>query len=123
MTHPEELQQRYGFNTVDFAVLADSCQGIMLCRTRRFFGDASKSLITFCTLWIASHSINVFDIRKLGKSRIDLEDVYAGFDIETIFNRGEHLISWKHARACIYMTYPLQLLPDLCFRVSTWYRL
>ncbi|MEO0571385.1 MAG: hypothetical protein AAF039_06740 [Bacteroidota bacterium] len=39
---------------------------------------------------VDSHSINVFDISNLETPQ-DLEDVYAGFDIETIFNRGEHL--------------------------------
>ena len=39
---------------------------------------------------VDSHNINVFDISDLENPQ-DLEDVYAGFDIETIFNRGEHL--------------------------------
>ena len=39
---------------------------------------------------VDSHSINVFDISDLENPE-DLEDVYAGFDIETIFNRGNHL--------------------------------
>ncbi|SHG46742.1 LVIVD repeat-containing protein [Flagellimonas flava] len=39
---------------------------------------------------VDSHNINVFDISDLENPE-DLEDVYAGFDIETIFNRGNHL--------------------------------
>ncbi|MEM9647614.1 MAG: hypothetical protein AAF969_03975 [Bacteroidota bacterium] len=39
---------------------------------------------------VDSHNINVFDISDL-ENPTDLEDVYAGFDIETIFNRGNHL--------------------------------
>lgn len=39
---------------------------------------------------VDSHTINVFEISDLRNPR-DLEDVYAGFDIETIFNRGDHL--------------------------------
>lgn len=39
---------------------------------------------------VDSHNINVFDIADLENPQ-DLEDVYAGFDIETIFNRGEYL--------------------------------
>ncbi|MEM9363334.1 MAG: hypothetical protein AAGA43_11895 [Bacteroidota bacterium] len=39
---------------------------------------------------VDTHTINVFDISDLQNPQ-DLEDVYAGFDIETIFNRGEHL--------------------------------
>ncbi len=36
------------------------------------------------------NNINIFDITDLENPK-DLEDVYAGFDIETIFNRGQHL--------------------------------
>ncbi|UII74724.1 hypothetical protein LV716_10645 [Flagellimonas sp. HMM57] len=36
------------------------------------------------------HNINVFNISDLENPQ-DLEDVYAGFDIETIFNRDNHL--------------------------------
>jgi len=39
---------------------------------------------------VDSHFINVFNITDLANP-IVLEDVYAGFDIETIFNRDEHL--------------------------------
>ncbi len=39
---------------------------------------------------VDSHTINVFEISDLANP-LDLEDVYAGFDIETIFNRGNHL--------------------------------
>jgi hypothetical protein len=39
---------------------------------------------------VDSHSINIFDISDLENPQ-DLQEVYAGFDIETIFNQGEHL--------------------------------
>ncbi|MBT8321711.1 MAG: hypothetical protein KJO90_08620 [Eudoraea sp.] len=39
---------------------------------------------------VDSHSINVFDISDLNNPA-DLEDVFAGFDIETIFYNGEYL--------------------------------
>ncbi len=39
---------------------------------------------------VDSHSINVFEISNL-ENPVDLEDVYAGFDIETIFNKDGHL--------------------------------
>lgn len=39
---------------------------------------------------VDSHNINVFEISDLENPQ-DLEDVFAGFDIETIFSRGEHL--------------------------------
>lgn len=39
---------------------------------------------------VDSHNINIFEISDLENPQ-DLEDVFAGFDIETIFNRGEYL--------------------------------
>lgn len=39
---------------------------------------------------VDSHNINIFNISDLGDPK-NLEDVYAGFDIETIFNYGSHL--------------------------------
>jgi len=39
---------------------------------------------------VDSHNINVFEISDLENPK-DLEDIFAGFDIETIFNYGEHL--------------------------------
>jgi hypothetical protein len=39
---------------------------------------------------VDSHSINIFNIESL-ESPQTLQSVYAGFDIETIFNRGDHL--------------------------------
>ena len=39
---------------------------------------------------VDSHNINVFDIGDL-QNPVDLDDVYAGFDIETIFSNGQYL--------------------------------
>lgn len=39
---------------------------------------------------VDSHTINVFDISNL-EAPVAGDDVFAGFDIETIFNRGDHL--------------------------------
>ncbi len=39
---------------------------------------------------VDSHNINVFEISDL-ENPVDLEDVFAGFDIETIFYNGEYL--------------------------------
>lgn len=50
---------------------------------------------------VDSHSINVFDISDLANP-VDMEDVYAGFDIETIFNRGEHLFLGSRRGMYIY---------------------
>ena len=83
---PEEFQEQYGF-TDDFGVLetafndASVGQGGSLAR----FNIVNDFLYA-----VDSHSINVFDISDLDSPR-DLEDVFAGFDIETIFNRGDYL--------------------------------
>lgn len=50
---------------------------------------------------VDSHSINVFNIQNLGSPE-DLEDVYAGFDIETIFNRGNQLFLGSKSGMFIY---------------------
>src|SRR5690606_16325402 len=39
---------------------------------------------------VDSHTINIFNISDLENPK-DLDDVQAGFDIETIFNYGQHL--------------------------------
>ena len=39
---------------------------------------------------VDNHNINIFNIENLSDPK-DLEDVYAGFDIETIFNKGNYL--------------------------------
>ncbi len=83
---PEEFQDRYGF-TDDVAILeaafsdASSGQGGSLAR----FNISGDFLYA-----VDSHNINVFDISDLDDPR-DLQDVYAGFDIETIFNREQYL--------------------------------
>lgn len=82
----EEFQQRYGFT--DDALVFEAAtndsgtgQGGSLAR----FNIVNDYLYA-----VDSHSINVFDISDLDMPQ-DLEDVFAGFDIETIFNRGEYL--------------------------------
>lgn len=50
---------------------------------------------------VDNHSINIFDISDLGNPR-DLEDVYAGFDIETIFNQENHLFLGSRSGMYIY---------------------
>ena len=50
---------------------------------------------------VDSHTINVFEISDLANP-IDLEDVYAGFDIETIFNKGSHLFLGSMSGMFIY---------------------
>ncbi len=50
---------------------------------------------------VDSHTLNVFDIQDLENPK-DLEDVYAGFDIETIFNRGQYLFLGSMSGMYIY---------------------
>nr|WP_299072944.1 hypothetical protein [uncultured Allomuricauda sp.] len=50
---------------------------------------------------VDSHNINVFDISDLENPQ-NLEDVYAGFDIETIFNRDNHLFLGSMSGMYIY---------------------
>ncbi len=50
---------------------------------------------------VDSHNINIFNIQDLENPK-DLEDVYAGFDIETIFNRGQHLFLGSMSGMYIY---------------------
>ncbi len=50
---------------------------------------------------VDSHNINIFDIQDLSNPK-DLEDVYAGFDIETIFNRDQHLFLGSMSGIYIY---------------------
>jgi len=50
---------------------------------------------------VDSHNINIFDINNLEQPR-ELEDVHAGFDIETIFNRGEQLFLGSMSGMYIY---------------------
>jgi hypothetical protein len=79
----EELEQR-GFEDLalpNTAAESDTGEGGSLARFK-IVGD-----YLYAVDW---HSINVFDISNL-EFPVALEDVFAGFDIETIFNRGDHL--------------------------------
>ena len=50
---------------------------------------------------VDSHNINIFNISDLDHP-IDLEDVYAGFDIETIFNKDQYLFLGSMSGMFIY---------------------
>lgn len=50
---------------------------------------------------VDSHSINVFDIQVLERPKV-LESVFAGFDIETIFNKGNNLFLGSRSGMYIY---------------------
>lgn len=74
-------QNDIAFDTANAAESGDTGQGGSLARFK-IVGDFLYA--------VDSHNINIFEISDL-ENPLDLEDVYAGFDIETIFNRGEHL--------------------------------
>lgn len=82
-----EYEERFGDPLIDVAFdlataeSGDTGQGGSLARFK-IVGDFLYA--------VDSHNINVFEISDL-QNPLDLEDVYAGFDIETIFNRGQHL--------------------------------
>lgn len=50
---------------------------------------------------VDSHNINIFNIDNLEKPK-QLNPVFAGFDIETIFNRGDHLFLGSKSGMYIY---------------------
>ena len=82
----EEVQNRDDIFFRDIAV-AESADG---GQTGQGGSLARFKIVNEYLYAVDSHMINVFDISDLENPK-DLEDVYAGFDIETIFNRGEHL--------------------------------
>lgn len=87
-----EVQNR--FENIDILAMADASvgQGGSLAR----FKIVSDYLYA-----VDNHSINVFDISDLENPK-DLDDVYAGFDIETIFNRDNHLFLGSKSGMYIY---------------------
>ncbi|MCK0157325.1 hypothetical protein MWU65_09065 [Cellulophaga sp. F20128] len=87
-----EVQNR--FENIDIMAMADASvgQGGSLAR----FKIVSDYLYA-----VDNHSINVFDISDLENPK-DLDDVYAGFDIETIFNRDNHLFLGSKSGMYIY---------------------
>ncbi len=81
----EEYENR--FNTIDFALAEVAADNASVGQG----GSLSRFKIIEDYLYaVDSHSINIFNIQEL-ENPLDLEDVYAGFDIETIFNQGNHL--------------------------------
>lgn len=82
-----EVENRFGGDVL-FAEMAATADA---SRTTGQGGSLARFKIVDDYLYaVDSHNINVFDISDMENPK-DLEDVYAGFDIETIFNRGQHL--------------------------------
>ncbi|GGD80893.1 hypothetical protein GCM10011412_18240 [Maribacter cobaltidurans] len=79
-----EYEER--FSGIDFA-LAESANDASVGQG----GSLARFKIVDQYLYaVDSHNINVFNISNLENPK-DLEDVFAGFDIETIFNKGQYL--------------------------------
>lgn len=81
-----EVEQNRGIGIFDDVALNEASDG----GTGQGGSLARFKIVDDYLYAVDSHNINVFDISDLENPE-DLEDVYAGFDIETIFNRGNHL--------------------------------
>jgi len=88
----EEVQQR--FEDILMANAAENSvgQGGSLARFK---------IVANYLYAVDNHSINIFEISDLANPQ-DMEDVYAGFDIETIFNRGDQLFLGSRSGMYIY---------------------
>lgn len=88
----EEVQQR--FEDILMANAAENSvgQGGSLARFK---------IVANYLYAVDNHSINIFEISDLANPQ-DMEDVYAGFDIETIFNRGNQLFLGSRSGMYIY---------------------
>ncbi|PCJ98779.1 MAG: hypothetical protein COA50_00615 [Flavobacteriaceae bacterium] len=93
----EEYEQRGGGGNIFFAEALNDAGG----NTGQGGSLARFKIVEDYLYAVDSHSINVFNIQDLDYP-LDLEDVYAGFDIETIFNRGNHLFLGSMSGMYIY---------------------
>lgn len=85
------------FNTIDFA-LAESANDASVGQG----GSLARFKIVEDFLYaVDSHNINIFNISDLENPE-DLEDVFAGFDIETIFSKGQYLFLGSMSGMYIY---------------------
>jgi hypothetical protein len=91
----EEYQNRWG--TVDFAMAESLSDGSV-----GEGGSMARFKIVSDYLYaVDSHNINVFEIQNL-ENPLALESVFAGFDIETIFNKGNNLFLGSKSGMYIY---------------------
>ncbi|MET7030490.1 LVIVD repeat-containing protein [Sediminicola luteus] len=91
----EEYQNRWG--TIDFAMAEAMNDGSV-----GEGGSMARFKIVSDYLYaVDSHNINVFKIENLENPEA-LEPVFAGFDIETIFNRGNNLFLGSRSGMYIY---------------------
>ncbi len=82
----EQYQSRFGNYGIGLAETANDANG----GTGQGGSLARFKIVEDYLYAVDSHYINVFNISDLDKPEV-LEDVYAGFDIETIFNRDNYL--------------------------------
>ena len=82
-----EYEERFLNPTIDVALDAANAES----GTTGQGGSLARFKIVGDYLYaVDSHNINIFEISDLANP-LDLEDVFAGFDIETIFNQGQYL--------------------------------
>ena len=82
----EQYQSRFGDFGIALAEAANDANG----GTGQGGSLARFKIVEDYLYAVDSHNINVFNISDLDHPQV-LEDVYAGFDIETIFNRDNYL--------------------------------
>ncbi|AWX43974.1 hypothetical protein HME9304_00973 [Flagellimonas maritima] len=83
----EEVEQQIGDVLFNDMALAESTNG---GNTGQGGSLARFKIVDEYLYAVDRNNINIFNISDLENPQ-DLEDVFAGFDIETIFNRGDHL--------------------------------
>lgn len=92
----EEYKQRFNGGDIMFAEVANDAGG-----TGQGGSLARFKIVDDYLYAVDSHSINVFNIQDLENPQ-DLQDVYAGFDIETIFNKDNYLFLGSMSGMYIY---------------------
>lgn len=90
----EEYKNRFGGREFDFMVNSTSTVGQG--------GSMARFKIVDDYLYaVDSHSINIFEIKDL-ENPVNLDAIYAGFDIETIFNQSNYLFLGSKSGMYIY---------------------
>ncbi|MBW8199834.1 LVIVD repeat-containing protein [Flagellimonas abyssi] len=82
----EQYQSRFGDFGIAFAEVANDASG----GTGQGGSLARFKIVEDYLYAVDSHNINIFNISDLDNPQV-LDDVHAGFDIETIFNRDNYL--------------------------------
>ncbi len=93
-----EYENRFNNGGIFFEAMADASAN----STTGQGGSMARFKIVADYLYaVDRHNINIFDITDLENPK-DMEDVFAGFDIETIFNQGQYLFLGSMSGMFIY---------------------